>query len=161
MFLLPLSVDRSTYAKDYRVIQGTVAKVIDGDTVVISHSIVGGNKFTCRLYGIDAPETPKRGKRGQAYGREADRELKNLVLGYRVDITLTGDKSYNREICIIKKDDVDINLEMVNRGYAWAYRRYLIRPYASEYIDAENEARENKRGLWVQGNPRAPWEFRK
>jgi endonuclease YncB( thermonuclease family) len=36
---------------------------------------------------------------------------------------------------------------MVETGYAWAYRRFLERPYASEYIGAENEARKNKRGL--------------
>ena len=161
VFLFPFLVFFPTYAKDYKVIQGTVTKVKDGDTVVIRPNVVGSKKFTCRLYGIDAPETPKQGKRGQAYGREADRELKNLILGYRVDVTLTGDQSYKREICIIKKDGIDINREMVSRGYAWAYKRYLKGPYASEYINAEKDAREKKRGLWVQGNPRPPWEFRR
>lgn len=62
-----------------------------------------------------------------------------------VEGTLTWDKSYDREVCIIKKNDVDINREMVARGYAWAYREHLKGPYAS--IDAEREAREKKRGL--------------
>ena len=50
---------------------------------------------------------------------------------------------------------------MVKLGYAWAYKQYLKRPYASEYIDAENEARNKKLGLWKQANPQPPWEFRK
>jgi micrococcal nuclease len=149
-----------TYAKPYTVIKGTVIEVHDGDTVIIRPDKVGEKKITCRLYGIDAPEVPHNGKRGQPYGREAQRELRNLIDGYRVTVTLTGDKTYKREVCIIEKAGIDINLEMVKRGFAWAYRQYLKRPHASEYIGAENEARGKKRGLWVQRNPQPPWEYR-
>jgi micrococcal nuclease len=62
---------------------------------------------------------------------------------------------------IIYKDSMNINLEMVKAGYAWAYRQYLKRPYTSEYIDAETEARQARRGLWQQANPTPPWEWRK
>jgi endonuclease YncB( thermonuclease family) len=55
-------------------------QVKDGDTVVIS-PIEGGQFFICRLYGIDAPETPKNGKSGQPYGAESTKELKELILG--------------------------------------------------------------------------------
>ncbi|MDH4027718.1 MAG: thermonuclease family protein [Nitrospirota bacterium] len=151
----------SAYSGEQRVVRGTVTRVVDGDTVIVRPDIAGGRKLTCRLYGIDAPETPKRGRRGQEYGREADRVMRNLVLGCRVDATLTGDKTYNRDVCIIKKDGMDINREMVSRGYAWAYRRYLKGPYASEYIDAESRARAMRLGLWQQSNPQPPWEFRR
>lgn len=141
-------------------LQGKVMQVKDGDTVVISPAD-GGQFFVCRLYGIDAPETAKRGKPGQSFGEEAKKELKALVLGQLVDVELTGSKTYNREVCIIRKNGVNINLEMVSRGYAWAYTRYLDRPYASEYIAAEREARRQGLGLWQQSNPTPPWEFRK
>jgi micrococcal nuclease len=104
---------------------------------------------------------PDNREPGQPFGRAADRELNNLVMHSTVDVALTGDRSYDREICIIKKLGVDINKEMVKRGYAWAYREYLRSPYASEYIEAENEARKMRRGLWQQTNPLPPWEFRK
>lgn len=145
---------------------GKVMKVTDGDTVVIS-PIEGGPFFKCRLYGIDAPETPKYGRRGrllkpgQPYGEGATMELKKLILGETVNVTLTGAKTYNREVCRIFKDGMDVNLEMVKRGYAWAYKHYLNRPYASEYIDAETAAREKHLGLWQDANPSPPWEFRK
>lgn len=76
-------------------------------------------------------------------------------------VTLIGEKSYRREICFIKQDGIDINYEMVRRGYAWAYREYLKEPYASEYLRAEKEDRVKRLGLWQQPNPQPPWEFRK
>jgi endonuclease YncB( thermonuclease family) len=50
---------------------------------------------------------------------------------------------------------------MVREKFAWAYRQYLDRPYASEYIQAVEEARRERWGLWRLGNPQPPWEFRK
>lgn len=142
--------------------QGKIMKVKDGDTVVVS-PVQGGEFFTCRLYGIDAPEIAhgRFGTGGQPYGDEATKELKKMILGQIVEVTTTGQKTYKREVCIIKKDGTDINLEMVKKGAAWAYRHYLKRPYASEYIDAESEARAKKLGLWKDVNATPPWEFRK
>jgi len=156
--LLFLCITSRTYSKAYSVIRGTVTKVSDGDTVIIRP--FSGKLFKCRLYGIDAPEISHNGKPGQPHENAAERELTNLILHTTVDITLTGDKTYDREVCIIKKMGVDINREIVIRGYAWAYREYLKGSYASEYIDAETEARKMRRGLWQQNNPRPPWEFR-
>ncbi|MBI4843254.1 MAG: thermonuclease family protein [Nitrospirae bacterium] len=141
-------------------IAGRVVKVTDGDTAMISPED-GGSEFTCRLYGIDAPEIKKKGKKGQPYGEEAEELLKRLVSGEVVDVTLTGEKTYKREVCFITKDGIDINLEMVKRGYAWAYRQYLDRPYAGVYINSEEAAREKRLGLWKDLNPQPPWEFRK
>jgi len=136
-----------------------VMKVKDGDTVVIAPEN-GGAFYTCRLYGIDAPEVAHGSSPAQPYGEEAKAYLKKLVLGQRVKVIITGDRTYNREVCILEKDGLNINLEMVRAGYAWAYRRYLKRPYASEYIDAEEEARSKRLGIWQQANPQPPWVFR-
>ena len=143
-------------------ILGKVMKVKDGDTVVVALE-GGGQFFTCRLYGIDAPETthPRFGQPGQPYGEEAARELKKLILGRDVEVTLKGARTYNREVCLIGKDGMDINLEMVRRGYAWAYKQYLKRPHASKYMEAENHARTKRLGLWADPNPTPPWEFRR
>ncbi len=161
LFFLSLSlcINSLTYAKPYTVIRGTVTRVSDGDTVIIRP--FSGKLFKCRLYGIDAPETARHGKPGQPHSNAAERELTNLILHTTVDVTLTGDKTYDRKVCIIRKMGVDINREMVKRGYAWAYKEYLKAPYASEYISAETEARQMRRGLWQQMNPMPPWEFRR
>ena len=138
---------------------GKVTQVKDGDTVVIS-PIEGGQFFICRLYGIDDPETPKNGKSGQPYGEESTKELKKLILGQEVSIEIRDRDKYNREVCVIRKDGKDINLEMINRGAARAYRKYLKPPYASEYIDAESMARGKGLALWLQRSPEPPREFR-
>lgn len=159
--LLALLFTPAVYANG-KTLTGKVMQVKDGDTVVISPED-GGQFFVCRLYGIDAPETAhlRFGKGGQRFGEEASRELKRLILGQTVEVTTTGQKTYKREVCLIKKDGQDINLEMIKRGYAWAYRQHLKRPYTSEYIEAENEARSKRLGFWKDNNPSPPWEFRK
>ena len=128
---------------------------------MVEPSSILHKRFTCRLYGIDAPEIPHRKKPGQPYGFEAKEELKSLVYRQKVKVTLTGEKTYRREVCIVKKGGMNVNLEMVKRGYAWAYRRYLKGPYASEYLEAEKVARASQLGLWEQKNPQPPWESRK
>lgn len=49
---------------------------------------------------------------------------------------------------------------MIAEGYAWAYRKYLDRSYASEFIGFEEVARSKMVGLWKQAKPQPPWEFR-
>jgi endonuclease YncB( thermonuclease family) len=90
------------------ILTGKVMKVTDGDTVVII-PIESGAFFKCRLYGIDAPETPKYSrhgrlvKPGQPYGEDASKELRRLIPGQTVDIPLRGAKTYKREVCRIIK----------------------------------------------------------
>ncbi len=149
----------SSYATEVPL-QGEVVRVKDGDTVVIALKGNAG-QITCRLYGIDAPESQHRDRKGQPYAREAGMELRQLIGKKTVDIITTGEQTYGREVCIIKKNGEDINLEMVRRGYAWAYRKHLKAPYASEYIDAENKARLQRAGVWQQDSPLPPWEFKR
>jgi len=52
-----------------QTLQATVMQVKDGDTVTVIPAD-GGQGFICRLYGIDAPETAKKGKSGQPYGEQ-------------------------------------------------------------------------------------------
>lgn len=52
----------------------------------------------------------------------------------------------------------DINLELVQAGFAWWYRRYAPNDAALEA--AEAKARKAKRGLWQDRQPVPPWEWR-
>ena len=149
-----------------RTEEGVVRHVADGDTVnVITNE---GTKLKVRLYGIDAPEIQHINKRtgvvskpGQPYGEEVYRALEGKVLRKKVKVRIMGIDRYRRTVAVLYLGDRDINREMVQEGYAWAYKEYLKGPYASEYIDAENEARSKHLGLWRQANPLPPWEFRK
>jgi endonuclease YncB( thermonuclease family) len=54
-----------------------------------------------------------------------------------------------------------MNLEMISRGAAWAYKKYLKSPYTEAYAEAKSEAKDKGLGLWHYSNPESPWEFRK
>ena len=149
-----------------RTEEGIVKKVVDGDTVRII--TLEDAEHRVRLYGIDAPEKAKIDRRtgivskpGQPYGGEAYRALESKVLGKEVKVQIMDIDRYRRTVSILYLNHRDINREMVREGYAWAYREYLQGPYASEYIDAEREARSEHLGLWQQANPQPPWEFRR
>jgi len=129
-----------------RTVEGEVSRVIDGDTVTLATR--EGTKLRVRLYGIDAPEVRHEKMAGQPYGR-------------RVTVEIVDIDAHGRTVGIVHRSGVDINLEMVRSGYAWAYRRYLSSPYASRYLDAEREARGRRLGLWKDANPGPPWEFKR
>jgi len=142
-----------------RTVEGKVSRVIDGDTLTLVTR--EGTKLRVRLYGIDAPEVRHEDMPGQAHGEEAKDALKAMVLGRRVTLEIVDIDAHRRVVGIVNCAGADINREMVRSGNAWAYRRYLSAPYASAYIDAENEARGRRAGLWKRDNPDPPWEFKK
>ena len=157
----------AAFAKEpIRTIEGVVSKISDGDTIHVTDSY--GNKVKVRFYGIDCPETEKGNKRtgkiskqGQAYGGEAYRALQGKLQRQRVRLDVMGIDRYGRTVSIAWLGNRNINLEMVADGWAWAYTQYLDRPHASVYLQAEEQARSKRLGLWQQGNPQPPWEFRK
>lgn len=61
---------------------------------------------------------------------------------------------YGRALGVCFQGDIDLNDWMVRQGYALAYRRY-----STAYVEAENEARTVRRGLWLSEFT-APWIWR-
>lgn len=157
----------AAFAKEpIRTIEGLVTKISDGDTIHVTDSL--GTKVKVRFYGIDCPETEKGNKRngkiskqGQPYGEEAFQALRDKLQRQRVRLDVMDIDRYGRTVSIVWLNNRNINLEMVADGWAWAYTQYLDRPHASEYLQAEEQARKAKKGLWQQNNPQPPWEFRK
>lgn len=124
---------------------GLVVEVHDGDTFTLNT----GERV--RLDGIDAPELK------QPYGQESKEQLERLILNRIIDIRCDG-KSYNRKLCRISCDDVDIQREMVKRGLAFDYTYYSQGFYKS----AEDFAQRLQRGVWVLPNGgERPWYYRR
>lgn len=153
LLLLPVSA-----AGAARIVAGVVRAVYDGDTILIETR--DRSRLKVRLYGVDAPETAKPDMPGQPFGKEARRALTGKVMGRGVAAELVDVDRYQRLVAVIRRNGRDVNREMVAEGMAWAYRRYLLAPYASEYIGAEQQARSRRAGLWRDANPLPPWEFR-
>lgn len=141
-----------------RTVEGVVRAVYDGDTILLVTR--DSSRLKTRLYGVDAPETAKPDTPGQPFGGAARRTLLSKILGKKVSAEVVDIDQYQRAVAVIRYAGRDINREMVAEGMAWAYRRFLQGPYASEYLDAESRARSRRAGLWRDANPRPPWEFR-
>jgi micrococcal nuclease len=121
-----------------------VIKVIDGDTLEIE----GGQKV--RYIGIDTPETKHPTKGVQCFGKQAFEKNKELVEGKEVimekDVSETD--RYGRLLRFIYVDGVFINDYLVRQGYAHAITFPPDVKLADQFKAAEQEARENNRGLW-------------
>ena len=67
---------------------------------------------------------------------------------------------YKRTVAeIILPDGRNLNRELVRAGLAWWYERYARRETVLQNL--EQEARDAKRGLWIDPKPVEPWEWRK
>lgn len=150
-----------------REVEGIVAQVSDGDTFKLETK--EGTILKVRLYGIDAPETPKMNhktgvinKPGQPFGLEAQRALEVLILGKQARIEILAIDRYKRMVCIVRIDNKNVNLEMLQAGMAEAYTEYLRKPYLKPFEQVENRAKSLRIGIWSLGDKyERPSEFRK
>jgi micrococcal nuclease len=150
-----------------RTATGKVTKVSDGDTIHVTTP--EQTQLTVRLYGIDAPETPKINQRtgrinkpGQPMGEEAWGALRAKILGRTVRLDIMDIDRYKRMVGIIWTDNRNINLEMVKEGFAETYIEYLRgEPYRQQFIRAQEKAQVSKRGIWALSHYERPADFRK
>jgi len=128
--------------------------ITDGDTLRVLY-VTGETKseIKIRLYGIDAPE------KSQAFGTQAKQALSALAFGKDLTVYSKGRDRYGRLLAWLTVGSTPINAEMVKAGFAWHYRKYA--PKETELAQLEADARNNRRGLWIDAAPVAPWEFRK
>ncbi|MEE8301187.1 MAG: thermonuclease family protein [Candidatus Tectomicrobia bacterium] len=102
---------------------------------------------------MDCPE--KR----PAFGSRAKQATSKLVFGQTVTVRDLGQDRYGRTVGeVILPEGRSLNHELVKAGFAWWYRRYA--PEDDTLKQLEQEAREAKRGLWVDAKSVPPWEWR-
>ena len=124
----------------------------DGDTVRVTDRT--GTKVTIRLACIDAPESR------QNYGRQSTERLKSLLSRGYLAIKPQVKDRYGRTVAELFIGQENINLQMVQEGAAWAYRRYLKACNSSAYIKAEESAQQKGKRLWAGVQPVPPWDYR-
>jgi endonuclease YncB( thermonuclease family) len=104
--------------------------------------------------GINCPE------KGQAYGQKAKQAASALFFGKDVTLQTYGKDKYGRTIAdVLLPDGTNVNHELVKDGWCWWYRKYA--PGDTVLEGFEKEAREAKKGLWVDPAPIPPWIYRK
>lgn len=172
----PLQVPKAALSKPVQVESARPGAVPKGQgTKVVATFVTDADSFyfngghtpayECRLDVVEAPETvkPKLNKPGQAYGEEATAYMKSLIENKEVDIHISGKDHHGRNICQVEFNGKDLNIDLLQHGMAWVYRRYAEpgSPYYRQLMEAENTAREKGIGLWKDSNPEYPEHFRK
>lgn len=126
-----------------------VTKVLDGDTIEIE----GGQRV--RYLGIDTPETVDPKRPVGCFGKEASNKNKELVEGKKVilESDIEDQDKYGRLLRYVylpleKGEMLFVQDDLIREGFG----KLLIIPPDNKYEDrlrqAQNEARENLRGLW-------------
>lgn len=128
---------------------GKCVGVSDGDTISMMQA---GSVVKVRLGGIDCPEM------GQDFGIRAKQFTSAFVFGGDIEIKEYNQDIYGRIVARVYVDGKDLSLELVRAGLAWHYKKYSS---DSVLIEAEEQARRSKKGLWSISNPVPPWEYRR
>ena len=140
--------DVNKYAR--RLICLHTTRIIDGDTF---EGRANDSTFRIRLNAIDAPE------RGQGYYQVSKKRLGDLCEDGPLDVTLISKDRYGRWIAdVSNQSNIFINQQLVKEGMAWVYRKYSR---DTTLVALENKARVERKGLWNENNPVAPWLKRK
>ena len=129
-------------------------RIIDADTIELD-----GVKV--RLNGIDAPEMGQKCEdidfkmyHCGDYSRDALQALIEAMSQEIVQCQYTGKDFYGRFIGECSIGQVNINMWLVENGWALAYRKY-----SKKYVENENIAQSNRAGIW-SGKFVEPWNWR-
>ena len=146
LFLLWACTFDAAHAEEF---SAKVIAVLDGDTVLIKRE---SGLIKIRLAEIDAPE------KAQTFGETSRRSLSGMALGKQVKVASQVFDQYGRMVAHLSVDGLDLNAEQIRRGMAWEYSNFHSN---RALIALQEEARQAPRGLWAQGNPIPPWDWRK
>ena len=163
--VLPAMLLMFSIGASAETLTGTVVAVADGDTITVLDANRAQHKI--RLGGIDAPE------KSQPFGQRSKQSLSTLVFGKEVDVQWNKHDRYQRIVgkvwvqpvsCPTCPKTLDAGLAQITVGLAWWYRKYAREQSpeaAGRYEFAEQEARAKRAGLWADGQPIPPWDWRK
>jgi len=149
LMLLSCTTQNKSIAKN-DTLYGKVIKIVDGDTF----DLLTDNKTTIRIRmnAIDCPE------RKQDYYQVCKNALAEYIFGKHVKLVTHGKDRYKRIIADVFYKNENVNLKMIQNGFAWHYKKYSSDPSMAK---AEKDARVAKIGLWKKDNGIAPWDYRK
>jgi len=132
---------------------GKVSEIIDGDTFVFRSNIVA------TLQHIDSPEE------GQPYNEIAKKHLADLILGKEICFYLNQiDDNENLWIGDAYGGQMNVGRQMVRDGVAWyndSNNSLLDELDQRLFLESEQAARTERRGIWQDPTPVAPWDYRR
>ena len=143
--------------------EGWVVSVHDGDTFTVQRA--DGSREKIRLFGVDCPETQYPGRwKNQPYSRIAADFTRNLFKDNKHVSIFEMGESYGRVVgVVIQLDDgKTVQEELVAAGLACIDPRYCKNSIGEckNWKRLQKKAQKARRGLWLDKNPTAPWDWR-
>ena len=142
LFSLQLQAKSKTrHSQKVKSFEAEIISCHDGDTC---KAVYKKEKIKIRFSGIDAPEIKQReGKLSKQY-------LNELLAGKTVNLECNG-KSYDRLTCTVFLGAVEINQQMVDKGFAFDSPKYS----KGKYQQAMMQAKSAQLGIWktIQTSP--------
>lgn len=128
-----------------------VVGISDGDSMTVRCAAAEPQRQV-RIHAIDAPE------RHQSFSEAARNSLSALCLDSRARILPVDTDDYARTVAQVECRGEDAASHQVGAGLAWVYARYArMRP---DLPALQARARAERRGLWSDAHPVAPWLWR-
>jgi micrococcal nuclease len=146
-FAGPAPIDEIVVRAGAEAVEGTVVRVVDGDTI---HVRVGIRVEKVRYIGVNTPELHHPRKGEEPGGREAATLNRTLVDGRRVRLETdvqTRDR-YGRLLAYVWVGETMVNAELVRRGYAQVMTIPPNVRHQALFLTLQREARDADRGLW-------------
>ncbi len=143
--LIPTNVPAPTITvAPYEKQKVKVVRVIDGDTIEIE-----GNKKV-RYIGINTPELHDSRRPIQCYGQISADENRRLVEGKEIFIQkdVSEVDKYKRLLRYVWVEDIFVNDYLVRQGFAQVSTFPPDVKYQQQFLEAQEEAKVNNRGLW-------------
>lgn len=133
-----------------KTIEVEFSECVDGDTAKFVYK---EEVITARFLAIDTPETKHPTKGIEPYGEEASEYTCNKLKGAKsIELEYDNDSDkldkYNRHLVWVFVDDSLLQKELVSKGYASVAYLYGDYKYTKILEDAEQDAEENKLGIW-------------
>lgn len=136
------------------VLRGRCSYVQDGDSLKFvqqGHS----EEVRVRLYGIDAPE------KNQEFSGQSRKKLEKLTRGKKIRLEVVEKDQYGRYVAKVYVGKTYVNLEMVKAGLAWHYDFHADAKADSDLAQAEEAARNARKGVWSSDTVVNPREHRR
>jgi len=123
---------------------------VDGDTAKF---IYKDDKITARFLAIDTPETVHPTKEVEKFGKEAsDYTCNKLKNAEKIELEYDNDSDktdkYARHLVWVFIDGELLQKKLISKGYASVAYLYGDFKYTEELEKVEQEAEENKLGIW-------------
>lgn len=145
------ALESSVWAGAADSFAGEVVSVVDGDTLKVLRA---GEQVRIRLAGIDCPEL-----KGQDFGHAAKTFVLEQAARKTVRVQQVDTDRYGRVVAeVFLPDGRSLNRLLIEKGLAWWYRAYST---DQSLGDLEEQARQNRLGLWSMPEPVPPWDYRR